>query len=125
MSWRAFCSHAVPNGAKVIFHPSEAHSHGIASWLRGNFSDIVNINPGWRMKVREVLTNNPHVVMTYANGHTRSVALYNATTDEVETAMRKLVEYGMDSAPRDSSQVLQYEPSIANYSPATQYVFYC
>eukprot|EP01064_Diplonema_japonicum_P012599 TRINITY_DN1_c0_g2_i1.p1 TRINITY_DN1_c0_g2~~TRINITY_DN1_c0_g2_i1.p1 ORF type:complete len:191 (+),score=18.39 TRINITY_DN1_c0_g2_i1:43-615(+) len=119
MSWRAFCSHSVPQGAKFLFHPNEAHSHGMTSWLKSNFHDVVQLNPGWKFTCREVLTNNPHVSMTYAQGHTRSIALYNASEEEVETAMKTLVEYGMNYAPRGGADNLTHEPNVVSYSPAT------
>eukprot|EP01064_Diplonema_japonicum_P012600 TRINITY_DN1_c0_g2_i3.p1 TRINITY_DN1_c0_g2~~TRINITY_DN1_c0_g2_i3.p1 ORF type:complete len:212 (+),score=10.86 TRINITY_DN1_c0_g2_i3:43-678(+) len=122
MSWRAFCSHSVPQGAKFLFHPNEAHSHGMTSWLKSNFHDVVQLNPGWKFTCREVLTNNPHVSMTYAQGHTRSIALYNASEEEVETAMKTLVEYGMNYAPRGGADNLTHEPNVVSYSPATLYV---
>eukprot|EP01059_Diplonema_ambulator_P021387 TRINITY_DN35518_c0_g1_i1.p1 TRINITY_DN35518_c0_g1~~TRINITY_DN35518_c0_g1_i1.p1 ORF type:complete len:202 (+),score=32.07 TRINITY_DN35518_c0_g1_i1:37-606(+) len=118
MSWRAFCSQAVPNGAKFLYHPSEAHSHGVTKWLKNNFHDVVQLNPGWTFKVREALTNNPHITMTYAQGHTRSIALYNATEEEVEKAMKTLVEYG-SNAPKGSQSHFTHEPSVVSYSPAT------
>ncbi|KAJ9466731.1 hypothetical protein DIPPA_18418 [Diplonema papillatum] len=122
MSWRAFCSHSVPMGAKFLFHPSEAHSAGMLTWLRKNYHDVCQLNPGWTFKCREALTNNPHVSMTYARGHSRSIALYNATETEVEEAMRALVEYGVKHAPRDVRGIMNHQPSVVTYSPATLYV---
>eukprot|EP01062_Namystynia_karyoxenos_P079347 TRINITY_DN8348_c0_g1_i2.p2 TRINITY_DN8348_c0_g1~~TRINITY_DN8348_c0_g1_i2.p2 ORF type:complete len:376 (+),score=136.55 TRINITY_DN8348_c0_g1_i2:69-1130(+) len=106
----------VQAGGKFIFHPKEAHSQGAVDWLRRNFSDIVQLNPGWRFKCREVLTNNPHVCLYYANGHSRSVALYNATEAEVEEAMSELVNYGQNHAPRCPSFTCLHEPTVVSHS---------
>eukprot|EP01061_Rhynchopus_euleeides_P032271 TRINITY_DN5354_c0_g1_i1.p1 TRINITY_DN5354_c0_g1~~TRINITY_DN5354_c0_g1_i1.p1 ORF type:complete len:192 (+),score=49.29 TRINITY_DN5354_c0_g1_i1:190-765(+) len=119
MSWRAFCSHSAPHGAKFLFHPSEAHSKGMTAWLRNNYHDLLSLNPGWVFKPREVLTNNPHLSMTFANGHTRSIALYNATEEEVEEAFKALIEYGQKHAPRDVRASMEYEPQVVSHSPST------
>eukprot|EP01065_Artemidia_motanka_P036038 TRINITY_DN43936_c0_g1_i1.p1 TRINITY_DN43936_c0_g1~~TRINITY_DN43936_c0_g1_i1.p1 ORF type:complete len:193 (+),score=62.36 TRINITY_DN43936_c0_g1_i1:94-672(+) len=117
MSWRAFCAQAAPAGGKFIFHPKEAHSRGMVDWLRRNFSDVAVLNPGWNLRCREVHTNNPHVCLFYANGHSRSVALYNATESEVEEAMAALVDYGQKHAPREASYTQIHTPTVVSYDP--------
>eukprot|EP01063_Lacrimia_lanifica_P022411 TRINITY_DN30019_c0_g1_i1.p1 TRINITY_DN30019_c0_g1~~TRINITY_DN30019_c0_g1_i1.p1 ORF type:complete len:198 (+),score=60.50 TRINITY_DN30019_c0_g1_i1:62-655(+) len=119
MSWRAFCSHTAAGGGKFFFHPSEAHSAGMTKWLKNNYHPLMQLNPGWTFKPREVLTNNPHVSMTFANGVTRSIALYNATEEEVEEAMSQLITYGRVHAPRDNRAFAEHEPNVVTYSPAT------
>lgn len=108
---------AAPCGGKFIYHPKEAHSAGMVKWLRKNFSDLVQLNPGWNMRCREVLTNNPHVCMYFTNQHPRSIALYNATEEEVEESMRALIEYGQKYAPRGPTYTAIHQPTVVSYDP--------